>query len=80
MTKAQILEELALLGDKITVFESKDGEHITVFCEEDLDKCDRIAVYTVYNKLLEEADSVIQDAYMADYFHFGDLTLESYIE
>lgn len=31
MTKAQILEELALLGDKITVFESENGEHITVF-------------------------------------------------
>lgn len=79
MTKAQILEELALLGDKITVFESEDGEHITVFREDYLDKCDRIAVYTVYNKLLEEADSVVQDPYMPDYFYFGNLILELYI-
>lgn len=80
MTKAQILEELALLGDKITVFENDDGKHITVFCEEDLDECDRIAVHTVYHKLLKEADSFILDPYMPDYFRFGDLTLELYIE
>lgn len=80
MTKAQILDELASLGDKIRVSESKDDEHITVFCEEDLDKTDRTEVYTVYNKLLKEADSVVQDPYMPDYFRFGKLILELYIE